>query len=522
VSGASGLDPNRSTRTPFASMKSLMARMRSESGFALLEAIVSAAVLAMVALAVLAGIDGASASSGREKARNVAATLAESDQERLRATSVDDLATAATTAGYYIADPVGTPVLSGGTRVGTIKTVDGVAYTVTSTAQFVADDSGGSASCSTDTKATQYFHIRTTVTSAVVGTRLAPVTIDSIVAPNVAYSSTVGTLVIQVLDASGNPVPNKSVTVSNGIGSKTTNSLGCVVFEQVPTVTGGQTYQASLSDSLYVDHFGNSNSTVDAPVLPNKVNRVTMYYDVAKAAAANIKTYAPGSTITAPGTGIPSAAYQVSATNSGETGMLRNWPSAAGSSEFGAFTVDKQFPFPSAYTFFSGNCHYNDPTTNTYGNTGTTIAGLLAGQQTLAGVNPTVYQPPLNAIIAKNSSNATPSAAMKVIVKAVTPNGDDCDQPTITLSTFKVGSSWMVGRSVNASNQLDAGVPYGQYTLCFKDGTKYWSPSSYPNAAGSASYYDNTTPPTGQTTAESFTPSGSSAWSSTASGACVP
>jgi hypothetical protein len=316
-------------------------------------------------------------------------------------------------------------------------------------------------------------------------------------------------------------VPNKSVTVSNGIGSKTTNSLGCVVFEQVPTVTGGQTYQASLSDSLYVDHFGNSNSTVDAPVLPNKVNRVTMYYDVAKAAAANIKTYAPGSTITAPGTGIPSAAYQVSATNSGETGMLRNWPSAAGSSEFGAFTVDKQFPFPSAYTFFSGNCHYNDPTTNTYGNTGTTIAALLAGQQTLAGVNPTVYQPPLNAIITKNSAGNPPTAAMTVIVKAVAPSGDDCDQPTITLSTFKVGGNWTVGRSVNASSQLDAGVPYGQYTLCFKDGSKYWSPTSYPNAGAAAgkAYYDNTTPPTGQKTAESFTPSG---WTSTATGACVP
>src|SRR5690242_5599185 len=69
-------------------MKHVMAsrlNSRSDSGFALIEAVVSAAVLAIVALAVLAGIDSASNSSGREKARAVAADLAEKDQERLRA-----------------------------------------------------------------------------------------------------------------------------------------------------------------------------------------------------------------------------------------------------------------------------------------------------------------------------------------------------------------------------------------------------------------------------------------------------
>src|SRR4051812_4337123 len=59
-------------------------RRSNESGFAMIEVIVSAAVLAMLALAVLSGIDGASRATGREKARSVAATLAEQDQERLR------------------------------------------------------------------------------------------------------------------------------------------------------------------------------------------------------------------------------------------------------------------------------------------------------------------------------------------------------------------------------------------------------------------------------------------------------
>jgi Tfp pilus assembly protein PilV len=491
-----------------------MARLRSDSGFALLEAVVSAAVLAMIALAIFAGIDGASASSGREKARNIAASLAEADQDRLRMIPVADLATVATTAPYVVADPTGT-----------VKTVDGVKYTVVSKAQFVADDSGGSASCTTDTKSTQYFHISSTVTSAVVGTRIPAVTIDSILAPNVAYSSTKGTLVVQVVDAGGNPVANKLVRITGGItspGNKLTNSLGCAVFEQVDTVTGGTTYKASLSDPAYVDHFGRTDSTVDAPVLPDKVNRVTMYYDKYKSTTANVVTYAPGSTTTAPGADVPSAAYQVSATNSGETGMVRTWPVTVGA-EVGSVATDYEFPFTTPYTYFTGNCHYNDPTTSAYHNTGTTIAGLLAAQQQLAGVAVTVHQPPLNVWMKTDPSGAVPNAQMTVEVRPYKPSGDSCAQKTMTFATFDTDSTsaykWMVGRSY-VNSTLDAGVPYGQYTLCFREkvsGTNYyWAPASYPNAAGSAAYYDNTTPPTGQSTTESFAPAkyiiGGSGW----------
>ncbi len=50
-------------------------------------------MLAIVALAVLSGIDAASSSTAREKARAVAGALAEQDQERLRSYRFDALAT---------------------------------------------------------------------------------------------------------------------------------------------------------------------------------------------------------------------------------------------------------------------------------------------------------------------------------------------------------------------------------------------------------------------------------------------
>src|SRR3954469_10732743 len=86
---------------------------RSEDGFALIEVIVSAAVLALVALAVLSGIDASAGSSAREKARAVAASLAEQDQETMRAMNVDQLIAVNGTA------PRSVPV-------------DGITYTVTS------------------------------------------------------------------------------------------------------------------------------------------------------------------------------------------------------------------------------------------------------------------------------------------------------------------------------------------------------------------------------------------------------
>ena len=66
-------------------------RCSDPSGFALIEAIVAAAIFAILVLGVLAGIDGAAGSSGREKARSVASALAEQDQERMRGMRAVDL-----------------------------------------------------------------------------------------------------------------------------------------------------------------------------------------------------------------------------------------------------------------------------------------------------------------------------------------------------------------------------------------------------------------------------------------------
>ena len=72
---------NRDPAVP--TFTALKRRILDPTGFALVEALAAAAILAFMALGVLAGLDGASSSSGREKARSTASALAEQDQERL-------------------------------------------------------------------------------------------------------------------------------------------------------------------------------------------------------------------------------------------------------------------------------------------------------------------------------------------------------------------------------------------------------------------------------------------------------
>ena len=67
-------------------------RLRNDSGFAMIEALVASVLLVVVALGVLKGLDTAQRSSGREKARSTAAALTEQDQEQLRSFRAVDLA----------------------------------------------------------------------------------------------------------------------------------------------------------------------------------------------------------------------------------------------------------------------------------------------------------------------------------------------------------------------------------------------------------------------------------------------
>ena len=109
-------------------------RLSSESGSMLIEVMVGALVLAITTTAVLNGLDGAQKTGGRNKARSVAAALAEQDQERMRSMPVADLLP-------YVTTPY--------TRTVSVK---GANYTVTSSASYATDPGAVTTGCSASAK----------------------------------------------------------------------------------------------------------------------------------------------------------------------------------------------------------------------------------------------------------------------------------------------------------------------------------------------------------------------------------
>jgi type II secretory pathway pseudopilin PulG len=474
-----------------------MNRMREQGGFGLIEVIVSAAVLALASLAVLSGIEGAQSSSGREKARSVAATLAEQDQENLRSLQFDTLD------GYSDAPPPPRPV-----------NVDGITYTVTATTAWRTDDPSGTDKCTSSSSNAKYLQLTSVVTSKVVGTNAAPVRLDSLESPSVRYSANHGDLGVKVVDRNGTGVPGIAVSIA-GPESATvaTDGAGCALF---PGITVGS-YDANLNTPGYVDHWGNTATQLpDMQVAAGSATVKSIAYDRAGTVAATIKTYPPNATSTT--NAMSSGAPTLSAANGTEVGLLRTYPPSPGALALSSITADNLFPFTSAYAFFSGSCGYDNPSrydtpTSTppfaYWSSG--APGQLIAQPNQSLVV-TAMQPPLLVDFKTAADGSAAQAGKeKVVATPVRPSGETCNDKKITdLTTVSwpalqgaptansPNAEGWVGRgsaqTVNGKQVYDAGVPFGKYRLCFQDTTK-GAPWRY-TWAGT---YDNTKPYPGTT-----------------------
>ena len=140
--------------------RALFSRLTAEeSGFTIIEVLVSALVMVVIAVGVFKSLDTASARSGYQKDKGVAAGLAQQDQERLRAFTVQDLNNYVETrclqkrTSGFVKDPEcdDDPTL-------------GPTYKVISRTDWVSDQSG-TRSCGTGARA-DYIRISSTVTWA--------------------------------------------------------------------------------------------------------------------------------------------------------------------------------------------------------------------------------------------------------------------------------------------------------------------------------------------------------------------
>jgi type II secretory pathway pseudopilin PulG len=443
---------------------------RSESGFAIIEAVVSAAVLAIVALAVLSGIDAASSSTGRERARAVAASLAEQDQERLRAMTVNQLS---------------------GLNATRDVPIDGATYKVRSKAAWITDDTGGTPACGNSSKNNEYLHITSTVTSSYVGVTVPAVEIDSLAAPSAEYSSTHGILGVKVVNRNAVGVPGITVSAAStdpayAPPSQVTDANGCVIFRQIPVAT----YTITLDQGGYVGTDLAQLTQVSQKATPGNVTFKTIEYDIATTARVTVKTTPPGAATTQQAT----KAANISLSNAKVTGLVKTYTNPAPANPL---DIKPLFPFKStSYGFFTGSCAYESPDKYTASYFGTNPGSLLMDPTLSQPQAVTVIQPPFNLRVTRNSSSTTSIANLAVYAKLnKSVASDTCTEPQVQMAVTSwpspVGTwgaapgSVTTGWIEQAGAGFDPGMPYGNYTICVKDTAK----SKYQSFL-----YDNTQP----------------------------
>ena len=203
-----------------------------------------------------------------------------------------------------------------------------------------------------------YVHITSTVTSTIVGKRIRPVKVDSLVPPTQKWAEGHGTLGVKVVDRSAvKGVPGIAVTASSTAYTPpvaSTDENGCVVFKDVPIGT----YTITLNKSGYLDRDAKQLSQMTASVVRKKVVFATMSYDRRRhrSQVDVADSHSRQDLDDATAQRRPSKARKVSTTNGANVGLFTTVTPPAPASSMDAQGL---FPFAeNSYTFFTGGCRY--------------------------------------------------------------------------------------------------------------------------------------------------------------------
>jgi hypothetical protein len=389
----------------------------------MVEVIVSAVLLIVLAMATLPLLDQAGVRAGGNKSRGVASSLAQSDQDRMRQMTIDDLAN-------YTDSRT--------------KTVEGVQYTIASEARWVRDASGF-VTCAVDPSRAEYVKIMSTVSwPRMAGTK--PVVVESFVAPGVtALGPAKGTLTVKLQNAAGGPQPGIPVTAGGLAG--VTDAGGCYVFAQLNAGTN----TVAFNSAGYVDRKHVQNSTQSISVAGGATSQLTDMYDRAITLRGSVKVDSPvvastwtSMTAVTSGTGVTSPVEKVVGTAAAQVDSQGLFPTTAGYGVYAgrsACTMNEPTQYRSDY--YSGAASpYKSSFTNTY----STTAVPTAVDVFLRRISVTV--------------SSTTAAKYGILVKPAGAGATaSCEVPARRQSAASV-----------TSYTQDFEVPWGQYRICVDNG----------------------------------------------------
>ncbi len=404
------LPGGRSEHTPTPAPRRLP-QLGSEHGDTLIEVVISAALISLVVIAVLFGLNSTNRATANSRARSQADALAQQDEERLRSEPIKKLTE-----------------LERKENV----TVGATTYTITTTAKYIADETS-TASCTSSVPTADYLKTISTVTWPSMGPSGAVIETGEISPP--ADSA----LIVRVEDA-GAPLAGAKVVARGPAPSSSAHELetslsGCAILALPP----GE-YTINVSKTGYVDPNGYANTESDKSVtktvyLPAETTSKEGYY-LAPASKLQVTFTEAGKSIPAPES--DSVVYF-------NTGMAHyeSFPEPATLETYRTpIEPPNIFPFTTKYTVYAGSCEADLPTRN--------------GQSS----NPEVLVPagepaPVSVPLAPIDIKVLESKALPAPVQNATVMLEDTGCKALRkLATTSTG----------ALNR--PGMPFGTYSLC--------------------------------------------------------
>jgi len=441
------------------------ARLASQRGFTLIEVLVSALLVTLIATAVAGALITNTDIIANQNHRSQAEVLAEQDQERLKGLSAEQLDNLSQT---YTAKAGGT------------------SYTITSKAWYLSTSNGQSCTSAGGASATYFKTISTVTQTNAAGATQTLATDESVISPDAG-----GSLLVQFHDQTASPLSGVGLSATGPeTDAGTSDATGCVIFSGLDSGT----YNLTYTDTGYVDPNGNASPLADTATVastgitaPGKGNPIEL--GQAGGIAGGFQTQGSPTAFTAwadglswfssGGAGIPMAAYRKNATALSSTGQTVTASTPA--------SVNGLFPFVSStnpvsytnnYQAWAGTCRQEQPPTGY--DMFTVQPGLsLTGQ---------IFYVPTVQLTVKNSGGSTVTPTdVKFTFASSDGTCNDVWGPMTAGSSHGLSgssSSWYYAvpfaGSVSSGSGASASGQTGSITACadLKSGSRYYTGTS--------------------------------------------
>lgn len=325
----------------------------SQAGDTLIEVLISAMLVGLIAVAVLTGFNETDKVSQDERAHDQASVLAAQSQEQLRSDPAPALDALAASPHEYT------------------QVVDGTTYKVTQSAQFV-NESGGASSCSnskSETETAKYLEVTSSVDwSLLEKVKRAAVTQSSVITPPDGSG-----LEVDVSNLGSPETPVSGVTVSADGVVATTGANGCVIYTGIPaTTTNVEAYKLG-----YVTPNGEHKVIAkEVSIAPNVITHYHVYLAAGGTITANFTNKgapAKGDTFVAfnnkmgvnPEFEVGSTRFAFNAAEEYEalTGTTTEGYAAQATTAVQSpyYVTGDLFPFTNAWSVYDGDCTENNP-----------------------------------------------------------------------------------------------------------------------------------------------------------------